>query len=98
MRIERYSYTIDYDKKNPIGIGVQVTGIQNDGIKAPAGALFYWLYLVGIPGLIFLLLRDFNLFRKILNLIKSNHLNKLPSLAFIVIFTQQALYGSWIDP
>ena len=97
-RIERYSFTIDYIKKNPIGIGVQVTGSQNDGIRAPAGALFYWLYLVGIPGLIFLLLRDFNLFRKILNLIKSNHINKLPSLAFIVIFIQQSLYGSWIDP
>ena len=73
-----------------------ITGSQNDGIRAPAGHYFIGYIWLGF-GLIFLLLRDFNLFRKILNLIKSNHINKLPSLAFIVIFIQQT-FGSWIDP
>ena len=95
-RLEGYNIVFDYIKENPIGIGVQVTG--STGIPAPAGAPMYWLYLVGIPGIFFLLLRDFFLFKKCITVIKTNSNFKYICLAYIVIFTQQAIYGSWIDP
>jgi hypothetical protein len=95
-RLEGYNAVFDYIKVNPIGIGVQVTG--STGIPAPAGAPMYWLYLVGIPGVFFLLMRDFFLFKKSITIIKTNSNFKYICLAYIVIFTQQAIYGSWIDP
>ena len=95
-RIEGYSKVLNYINQNPFGIGVQITGAN--GIPAPAGALFFWLYLAGIPGITLLVFRDYNVAKKIMTLIKNDNLFKYPCLAFIVIYIQQSLYGSWLDP
>lgn len=82
--------------KNIIGIGIQVTGPS--GRDAPAGAPLFWLYLTGIPGFLFIMIREITLFSKMIK--NSNYINGIIFLsqASIIIIVQESINGSWMDP
>jgi hypothetical protein len=96
-RIYLANMTISAITDNPIGIGLQPVG-SGGGIDSSASAPLFWLYLTGIPGLVFLLLRETVLLFSAIYLVK-----RLPSSiylvqAWIVVLVQQLSYGSWMNP
>ena len=101
-RLELMNYTTSKTMENVWGLGIQTVGkkLGKEGkkIRISASAPLYWLLLSGIPGLLFLLLRDFSVYISLPSRIK-----KFPSMiyvvqAFLCILVQQLSYGSWMDP
>lgn len=96
-RLDLMNDAINQTAKNIIGRGLQVTG-EATGVVAPASAPMFWLFLTGIPGLLFLLLREASLFAFIPETLKSEKSTLFLIQALIAVMIQQAIYGTWMDP
>jgi hypothetical protein len=95
-RFDLLALTYNTISKNFIGVGIQVTGPS--GINSPAGAPLFWLFLTGIPGLLLISLRELAVYSSIRKSIAKCNSTILLGQAFFAILTQQAIYGSWMDP
>lgn len=82
--------------ENPLGLGLQIVGME--GIEAPSAAPLLWLFLTGVLGLALLISREATV------LLLSKHIarespSSVPVIqAWIVVLVQQASYGSWMNP
>jgi hypothetical protein len=94
-RFELMEFALKATSENIIGAGIQPT--DSKGLKAPANAPLFWFVMTGFFGLFFLLLMQISILGSLKSLIKRSPNMKYIALAFIAIFMQQLIYGSWMD-
>lgn len=83
---------------SPFGIGLGIPGNDGDRPVVSSSAPFYWLLYTGIIGLLILLLRELSLIIAIKKCIfHSSFLIKIFQ-AWLVLFFQNMIYGTWMTP
>lgn len=95
-RFSIVSNVLNYLKNSPWGNGLD-TG-YNDYTLLSASAIFYWLFIGGLPGLVLLLSRELSLIGSMRNIISTKPENIFIVQAAIAIIIQQISYGSWMNP
>lgn len=95
-RIELLQYAVSETGENILGRGLQKTGAT--GIKAPAGAPLFWLFLAGYPGFLFIMTREVALLLLMVGSLWKNKISVYLCQAFIAVLVQESINGSWMDP
>ena len=96
-RLATYIHAYTETKKNIIGKGLQASGQNAKLSGSSASAPFFWLYMIGFPGLILLLIREFTLASMYKTVNSSNVNFNYIIQCSVCIYAQHSINGNFMN-